>query len=166
MATLSTAAWAGHNLAIAADLGGAMFGKLALEPALRKVEPRAERGEILNEAWMRYNIGNLGALVILGGTWLAGRMFLSGWQAGKDTRQLVLAKDILVGGAVATGITCAALGYALENKPQRSKTLVDAVNGFGWAHMAFIAGVGAITTVLAMKSGKSTMWSFVSRLLP
>jgi hypothetical protein len=166
MATLSTAAWVGHNLAIATDLGGGLFGKLALEPAVRKVESRGERGEVLNDAWMRYNVGNLASLYVLGGTWLAGRLFLSGWQSGKDTRKLVIAKDILVGGAVATGITCAALGYTLDKKTERDPKLITAVNAIGWGHLALIAGVGAITTALAMKSGKSVTWSFFSKLLP
>lgn len=166
MATLSTAAWIGHNLAIATDLGGGLFGKVALEPALRKVHSRNQRGEILNDAWMRYNAGNLASLLILGGTWVAGRMFLSGWQSGKDSRQLVLAKDVLVGGAVATGITVAALGYVLDKQETRDPKLVNAVSAIGWGHLALIAGVGAITTALAMKSGKSIGWSFFSKFLP
>lgn len=168
MATLSTAAWVGHNLAIANGLGGGLFGKVALEPALRAVESRGERGEVLNDAWMRYNAGNLASLAILGGTWLAGRLFISGWQSGKDTRQLVLAKDILVGGAVATGIACAAIGYKLDKQsPEaRDQRLAKAVGGLGWAHLALIAGVGVVTTALSMKSGKSLSWSFFSKLLP
>ena len=138
------------------ETSGTEFSLSALNP----------RGEVLIDAWMRYNLGNVAALAILGGTWLAGRLFISGWQSGKGTRNLVIAKDVLVGGAVATGVACAAIGYSLDKQETRDQRLVKAVSGIGWAHMAFIAGVGVITTALAMKSGKSTTWSFFSKFLP
>jgi len=49
---------------------------------------------------------------------------------------------------------------------KRVADLQRVANGFGRAHVFMNAAVLAVTAVLAMKSGKSARWSFVSRLLP
>ena len=54
MVKLSTAAWVGHNLGLAAWFGGTLFGKLALNPSVRAISSREERGKVLNAAWNRY----------------------------------------------------------------------------------------------------------------
>jgi hypothetical protein len=183
MATLSTAAWIGHNLAIAADFGGKLFGQTALDAAVQKIDSPMERGEVLDAAWSTYKWIDVGALAVIGTTWLAGRTFLSGWEVGPASRGWVLAKDALVIGTVATGLAAAIVGSAIGAghggtspairggvpAPQaspRDAILQRAVKPLGWAHLACIAGVAATTTILSMKSGKSTLWSVVSRLLP
>src|SRR4051812_42347776 len=45
MATLSSTGWIVHDVGLATSIGGAMFGKLALEPALDEVSDTRERDE-------------------------------------------------------------------------------------------------------------------------
>lgn len=179
MGTLSTAAWIGHDLAVAADFGGSLFGKFALDPAVQEIESFRERGAVVHKAWSGYKWVNLGSVAVLGGTWLLGRLFLDGWEVGKHSRRLVLAKDILVGGAVLTGIAAAINGSRIdEHAPLitsgqpgpgadvQSSLAQKIERPLGIAHLAFIGGVAAVTAALAMKSGRSFSWSFISRFLP
>ena len=56
--TLANATRAAHD----AWLGGAMFGKLAHNPALQKISNHAERGSVSNAAWNGYNPVNAAGL--------------------------------------------------------------------------------------------------------
>jgi hypothetical protein len=71
MSTLSTAAWAAHNLGISASLGGLLFGKAALNPSLSVIDSKPERGKILNAAWNRYNAVNIVSFGTAAATWLS-----------------------------------------------------------------------------------------------
>src|SRR4051794_39401440 len=51
MATASTTAWVLHDLGLAAGFGGTLFGKMALNPAVKEVRSREERGKVLDRAW-------------------------------------------------------------------------------------------------------------------
>jgi hypothetical protein len=179
MGTLSTVAWIGHDLAVAADFGGSLFGKLALTPGVESLESPRDRGRVMTQAWDGYKYVNLGSLLILGGTWLAGRLMYDGWEVGKRSRRLVLAKDVLVGGAVLTGIAAAVNGSLMSKDipidanhevsagaSKRDKVAHSIEKPLGLVHLAFIGGVAAVTAALAMKSGRSARWSIFSRLLP
>lgn len=104
MATLSTAAWVLHDLGLAAGFGGPLFGKLALDPAIKVVHSEAERGEVMNKAWSGYQAVNAVALGTMAATWFVGRTVLSGWEVTAKARPLVLVKDALVGAALVTGV--------------------------------------------------------------
>src|SRR5947209_1900567 len=52
-----------HQLGVAALLGGNLFGRLAMHPALASVSDQAERGAVVNRAWRRYGTVNSAALV-------------------------------------------------------------------------------------------------------
>jgi hypothetical protein len=179
MGTLSTVAWIGHDLAVAADFGGSLFGKFGLTPGVDALESPRDRGRVMTEAWSGYKYVNLGSLLVLGGTWLAGRFLYDGWEVGKHSRQLVIAKDILVGGAVLTGIAAAVNGSLMSRDipidtshqvtaagSQRDKISHAIEKPLGFVHLAFIGGVAAVTAALAMKSGRSARWTLFSRFLP
>ena len=51
--TLANTTRAAHDVGLAAWLGGAMFGKLAHNPSLRKIASHTERGSVSNDAWGR-----------------------------------------------------------------------------------------------------------------
>jgi hypothetical protein len=184
MATLSTTAWVLHELGLAAGFGGNLFGQLALSPAVRAAESKQDRGKIEHVAWSRYKAVSGASLLAMAGTWLIGRTFLSGREVGRASRVLTLAKDVLVAGAVVSGIGSIVVGTLLskaqketgfaiedgstpapETSPEVAR-LQRLVNVFGTANIGFQAGVLATTSMLAMKAGKSTKWSFVSKLLP
>jgi hypothetical protein len=65
---------AAQDVALAALLGGNLFGRLAMNPALGSVGDPAERGKVLNRAWRRYGTVNSLALATLLATWLPARL--------------------------------------------------------------------------------------------
>jgi hypothetical protein len=50
--------------------------------------------------------------------------------------------------------------------PPKARMLQRALNVLGPVNLACTAGVIGVTAMLAMKSGKSTKWSLLARLLP
>jgi hypothetical protein len=182
MATLSTTAWVLHDLGLAAGFGGNLFGQLALNPAVKAIESREQRSKVTHVAWDRYKVVNAVSLAAVASTWLIGRLVLSGREVGRASRSVTLLKDGLVIGAVASGIGAMVTGTMLDSAlqdqpiesghtptaetPRRVARLQNVVNAIGIANLVLEASVLAVTTVLAMTSGKSRKWSFVSRLLP
>jgi hypothetical protein len=43
-----------HKLGLGINLGGTFFGLVALNPTVKRVSDRRERGRVLNEAWTRF----------------------------------------------------------------------------------------------------------------
>jgi len=184
MTALSSTAWVLHDLGLAADFGGSLFGQLALHPAVRAVTDERERGKVVHEAWHRESYVNTASLALMAGTWLVGRTMLTGRELGRDVRKLTLLKDALVSTAVLTGIGSMITGRMLAaqapggaipirsgNEPSprataKTKALQRTVNAMGAANLAITGGVIAVTAVLAMKAGKSSAFTFISRLLP
>ncbi|MBA2581654.1 MAG: hypothetical protein H0V03_12545, partial [Thermoleophilaceae bacterium] len=56
--SLANATRALHDIGLAAWLGGSMFGKFALNPAVRLAQDKSDRGKIVNGAWNGYNAVN------------------------------------------------------------------------------------------------------------
>ncbi|MDI1445613.1 hypothetical protein [Polyangium sp. 6x1] len=184
MAVLSTSAWVLHDLGLAAGFGGPLFGKLALQRAVQDIGSEEERGQVLHDAWSSYNVVTEASLGIAALTWFLGRAAISGRSIDEETRRLVLAKDILLGAAVLTGAANILSGQELGKQapegavpvqsgnepsartPEKARGLLRFVNVMGPINLACTAGVIGITAMLAMKSGQSTKWSFLSRLLP
>lgn len=184
MATLSTSAWVLHDLGLAAGFGGPLFGKLALHRAVRDIHSEAERGKVLADAWKRYNLVNaisLGAATL---TWFLGRAMISGRSIDEETRNLVRLKDGLLAATVVTGVANMLAGEEMRGQapggavpvregnvpsmhtPRKAAGLQRLLRTVGPLNIALTASVIGVTTILAMKSGHSTKWSFVSRLLP
>lgn len=183
MATLSTTAWVLHDLGLAAGFGGNLFGQVALNPAVRALESKRERGKVAHVAWDRYKTVNAISLAAMAGSWLIGRAIASGREVGRGARALVVAKDVMVGAAVLTGVAAMVAGTRLDREeggapeiesgaepaaetPERVARLQRATNAFGRASLLLNAAVVAMTTVLAMKAGQSSRWGLFSRLLP
>ncbi len=184
MATLSTTAWVLHELGLAAGFGGNLFGQVALNPAVEVIQSKRERGKVTHVAWDRYKSINAVSLTLMAGTWLAGRTLLDGREVSKSARGLTIAKDLLVGGAVIGGVGAMLLGRMLDEEVARSNEPIQSgsrpaaetrarvaklqrlTNGFSRLNVVMNAAVLAVSTVLAMKSGKSAKWAFVARVLP
>jgi hypothetical protein len=183
-ATLSTSGWVLHDLGLATSVGGAIFGKTGLHPAVRKISSKEERGLVTNEAWRDFSPINLFSHVAVVLTWLTGRAGLSGRSIDRGTRRLVYVKDALVGTYLASGLTSTAAGYALSRAsqgappqiesgsepsseaPERARVLQRTSDIAGFVNLAAGAAIIGVTAVLATKSGRSFKWSFVSRFLP
>lgn len=184
MATLSTTAWVLHDLGLAAGFGGNLFGQLALNPAVRAVDSKRERGKVTHLAWDRYRAVNAASLAAIAGTWLVGRTFLSGREVGRTSRRLTQLKDVLVAGAVIGGVGAMVAGTLLDRAMKQGDLAIESghepapetsprvrrlqriVNTLGVLNIGFQAAVMATTSVLAMRAGASTKWSFLSKLLP
>jgi hypothetical protein len=184
MSTLSTIAWAAHNLGIGASFGGLLFGKAALNPSLSVIDSKPDRGKVLNAAWNRYNAVNVLSLGTAAATWFPGRLGLSGKEIDQQTRNLVLAKDVLFGAAAVTGLASVIGGLRLSRQapegatpiesgtmpadetPEAAARLLRMVNVLGNVNLALIGAIGVITTILSMKATESTRFGALSRFLP
>ncbi|CAA9398978.1 MAG: hypothetical protein AVDCRST_MAG22-1294 [uncultured Rubrobacteraceae bacterium] len=184
MAKLSGAAWTAHNLGLAACFGGQLFGKLALNANLDVVGDEEDRGKLLNTAWNGYNLINAASFATAAATWFPGRLGLSGKEIDQQTRNLVLAKDVLFAVGGLAGLASVIQGRALADQapggavpiadgttpssrtPEKAAALLRSVNLLGNANIAVIGGIIGVTSLLAMKSSESTTFSGISRLLP
>ncbi len=184
MATLSTSAWVLHELGLAAGFGGPLFGRIALHRAVKDIHSEDERGKVLADAWQRYNTVNAVSLGTAAITWFIGRAMISGRSIDEETRKLVLLKDVLLGATVLTSAANMLSGRVMsEQAPDKAVPVADGdqpsprtppkaakmqrfLDVVGPLNIVLTAGVIGVTTILAMKSGRSTKWSFVSRLLP
>ena len=184
MAKLSTAGWVVHNLGLSACLGGLMFGKLALNPNLSKLESKAERGKLLNTTWNRYNAVNAASLGAAALTWFIGRAGISGDVIDDEARGYVLAKDVLFVASALSGLASIIAGGRLTSQapegavpietgtepaadtPEEAAGLLRTVNQLGNLNIVLIAAIIAVTTILSQQAGQSTKWSVASRFLP
>jgi hypothetical protein len=94
---------AAQDVALAALLGGNLFGRLALNPALQEVSDKSERGKVLNRAWKRYGTVNSLALLTLVAGWLR--------SAGSDQM-----RDLAMGSVIVTGLASAAGGISFAQQ--------------------------------------------------
>ena len=124
--TLATTTRAAHDVGLAAWLGGAMFGKFAHNPALRRISSHTERGAVANTAWNGYNLVNalgLGAAAV-------------GWAAARATetrpdrlsareRTLSKVKDGLMATALVTGAASGIQGARLAKQAPNGAVPVE-----------------------------------------
>ena len=178
--TLTGTALTLHDLGLAASFGGALYGQLAMHPALARVEDKEQRGEILRDAWRSFSPTSLIAAGVVGLTWLTGRTAITGNIIDSQTRSLVIAKDILVGAYVATGVATNVIGrMASDNAESAGKSVgsyaqvddpkaaaLKVVSILGRVNLIAAAGIIAVTAILNVKAGRSHKWALISKLLP
>src|SRR5215510_253475 len=104
MTALSTAAWTAHEIGLATAVGGTVFGRAALQPALRDIADPEDRNSVSTGAWRRFSWLNLAAHGVVAATWFTGRSMLSGREVSGMARTLTRIKDGLVIASLATGI--------------------------------------------------------------
>lgn len=174
MAKLSSAAWIAHDLGLAASVGGTLFGRLALQPALQQISGK-QRDQVSDGAWRRFSWINLAAHGLVAATWFTGRAMLGGREVNSTSRALTHVKDGLVAAGLATGVASIVLGRVLGNRIRQRESVreeenVDglrkAVGAIGIANLVSNAGVAAVTSVLAMEASQSPRFSWFSRKLP
>jgi uncharacterized membrane protein len=102
---------AAHDIGLAGLLGGNLFGRLALHPAVTELADPAERGKLVNAAWRRYGaINSLSLAAVIGG-WFGARLDEStGQRLSRKERRLASAKDVLVALVAVTGLATAIEG--------------------------------------------------------
>jgi hypothetical protein len=109
--TVSSLGRAAHDAGLAALLGGNLYGRVAMHPALADVSDAAERGRVMNRAWRRYGwINSAGLLSVVAG-WAgarAGEAKPSGLSARE--RRLAIAKDASVAAVTLASVATALTG--------------------------------------------------------
>lgn len=125
--TVSSVGRAAHDVGLAALLGGNLYGRLAMHPALAEVSDEAERGKVLNSAWRRYSwVNSLSVLAIVGG-WAGARAGEARpeWLSPRE-RSLARAKDVAIAAVVATGAGTAVAGMRFARQaPDGAVPLAD-----------------------------------------
>src|SRR4051812_41207184 len=125
--TISGAGRAAHDIGLAAMVGGNLFGRVAMHPALRRIDDERERGEVLNDAWRRYGtVNSLSLAAVLAG-WAGARLgeaqprYLS-----ERERKLAAAKDLAVVAVTVTGLAAGAEGVRFgRSAPDGAVPLAD-----------------------------------------
>src|SRR3954466_10116882 len=109
--TISQVGRAAQDLGLAGLLGGTLFGRMALHPAVASISDPRERGEVVNAAWRRYGTVNslsLGAVVV---GWVGARAAeAADRNLTPAERRLARVKDGLVGALVLSGLARAVEG--------------------------------------------------------
>jgi hypothetical protein len=121
--TIATVADGAQDLGLAALLGGKLFGRYAMHPALAEVSDERERGKVVNRAWRRYGLVNGLGLAALVAGWVAERAQRR--PSGPEWR-LVRAKDAAVGAVAVSGLAAAVEGLRFAaSEPEGAVPLED-----------------------------------------
>jgi hypothetical protein len=114
---VSSAGRTAHDVALAALIGGNLFGRVAMHPALEDISNQTERGRVLNRAWRRYGTVNSLALLTLLGGWVPARLNEARPRnLSKRERRLATVKDASLAAVVLTGLASAAGGYGFAQQ--------------------------------------------------
>jgi hypothetical protein len=178
---LSTTARVAHNLVLAVCFGGTLFGKVAFNPSVGVIRSKPERGKIGGTTWNRFNALNTASFVLAAATWLPLRYGFPGEKPDRRVRNLVRAKDALMGIAGCTGLTVLVFqivlyrqapqgavpletgGVPAPEASERASRLQRAVSALGSLHIALFAGLIALTTMLSAEAGQSANQSDLTR---
>jgi hypothetical protein len=89
-----------HELGLALAMGGTYFGKFHLDPAVKVIPSRAERGQVIAAAWGSFLLSDALGLGVGVATWLGQRSRLVRRHGPARMRALVRVKDGLLGTSV------------------------------------------------------------------
>jgi hypothetical protein len=168
--TISQVGRAAQDLGLAGLLGGTLFGRMALHPAVASISDPRERGEVVNAAWRRYGTVNslsLGAVVV---GWVGARAAeAADRNLAPAERRLARVKDGLVGALVLSGLASAVEGVRFSRSaPHGAVPLEDGshaapdasvsaarlkarLNALGAVTMAAEVGLVAVNAALAQE---------------
>jgi len=156
-----------HKMGLGINLGGTLFGIVALNPSVARVGDRSERGLVLNEAWTRFQtIGTL-AMGVTVATWRLG-----GLKEAESDIDPALAgiKNVLLGGALITSVASAIAGRGIAREAPEGATPVESgaepapetpdeaarsqrLSAFlGAATVALVAGVLGLSSALEVRA--------------
>src|SRR5215218_10199523 len=90
-----------HKMGLGINLGGTVFGLIALNPTVKRIGDRRERGRVLNEAWARFQTVGVLAMGVTVAMWRLG-----GLKEAENDLDPTLAgiKNLLLGGALVTTV--------------------------------------------------------------
>lgn len=170
-----------HDLGLAAGFGGSLFGKVALNPAVKLIPSEEQRGKVSDAAWTGYSWINALSFGTAAATWFVGRTRVSGREISRGTHQWVVVKDFLMGSTVALNAANIVAGRMLaaeaekhevplksgdtasKNMPPTAAALTRLVHVAGILNLVAAAGVIVVTGILNTSAGRSHRWSVMSR---
>jgi hypothetical protein len=114
MKTLAVAAGAIHGLSLAVAYGGPVFAKVGLKRALKHVASKDERRAVMQTAWDKFSKVNVPAHVGFTASWVILRSMTRNLHVNRQTKNLMIAKDVLIAGALITGVAATITGKAMK----------------------------------------------------
>jgi hypothetical protein len=155
---------AAHDVGLAGMLGGQLFGRMAMHPAVTKISDPAERGAVVNAAWKRYGIVNgLGLLAVTTG-WAGARAAeAADRNLSPRERRLARAKDVLAAATFVSGTANAVQGIRFARQgatplldgdtpaptaPERAARIKRTLNTLGLVSIASELGLVAVNAAL------------------
>lgn len=124
--TLQDAARAVHDVGLAAWLGGATFGKFALNPSVAAAGDPRERGKVVNAAWNGYNVVNALGLGTAALVHVAARTTaLKPENLSGRERTLITVQDGFMGASVLTGVLNGVQGARLARQAPEGAVPVE-----------------------------------------
>jgi hypothetical protein len=156
-----------HKLGLGINLGGTLFGLVALNPSVARVSDRSERGRVLNEAWARFQTVGTLAMGLTVAMWRLG-----GLKEAESDLDASLAglKNVLLGGALLTSVASAIAGRRIDRQTPEGDTPVESgaepapetpeeaarsqrLSAFlGAATVALVAGVLGLSSALEVRA--------------
>ena len=111
-----------HKMGLGINLGGTIFGLIALNPTVKRISDRSERGRVLNEAWTRFQTIGVLAMGVTVAMWRLG-----GLKEAESDIDATLAgiKNILLGGALITSVASAIAGRRIARQAPEGATPVE-----------------------------------------
>jgi len=128
--SVSSAGRAAHDIGLAAIIGGNLFARVGMHPAVAEIDDPRERGKVVNAAWRRYGAVNGVALASVIAGWAGARLDeASPAMLSPRERKLALAKDVAVGVVAITGVAAAVEGMRFGGmEPEGAVPLTDGDN--------------------------------------
>jgi hypothetical protein len=168
-----------HKLGLGINLGGTLFGLVALNPSVARISDRSERGRVLNEAWTRFQVLGVLAMTVTVAMWRLG-----GLKEAESDLDASLAglKNLLLGGALVTSAASAIAGRMIARQAQQGNTPVESgaepapetpeeaarsqrLSAFlGAATVLLVAGVLALSSALEVRAVERIEKGALSRL--
>jgi hypothetical protein len=155
-----------HKMGLAINLGGTLFGLVALNPTVKRVSDKSERGRVLNDAWTHFQAVGILAMGVTVAMWRLG-----GLKEAESDLDASLAglKNILLGGALLTSVASAIAGRRIARQTPEGDTPVESgtepapetpeeaarfqrLSAFlGAATVALVAGVLGLSSALEVR---------------
>jgi hypothetical protein len=156
-----------HKMGLGINLGGTVFGLVALNPSVARIADRSERGLVLNEAWTRFQTIGVVAMGVTVAMWRLGGLK----EAESDVDPALAAmKNVLLGGALITSVASAIAGRRIARQAPEGATPVESgaepapdtpgeaarsqrLSSFlGAATVALVAGALAMSSALEIRA--------------
>jgi len=111
-----------HKMGLGINLGGTIFGLIALNPSVARISDKSERGRVLNEAWARFQSIGVLAMGVTVAMWRLG-----GLKEAESDLDATLAgiKNLLLGGALFTTLASAIVGMRIAWQAPEGATPVE-----------------------------------------